>query len=112
MSVKQGDVVMIDLEPTKGREQRGRRPALVVSSTAVHALGIAWVVPITGGGEAARSRGFAVSLATTGMQTTGVVLCHQIRAVDLKARNAKRIEAATPEVLEEVLEIVGDILNG
>lgn len=110
--IKQGDVVSLDLEPAKGREQKGHRRALVVSSTAVHSMGIAWVAPITGGGEAARFRGFTVSLTSTGMETDGVVLCHQIRAVDLNARGAKRIEAVPPEVLEEVLDAVRDILEG
>lgn len=112
MNIKQGDVVQVDLEPTKGREQRGRRPALVISSTQVHQLGIAWIVPITGGGEAARFRGFTVPLTSTGMQTDGVVLCHQVRAIDLKARGARKVEAAPPEVLDQVLDAVRSILEG
>ena len=41
-----GDVVMVNLEPTEGREQRGAaRPALVLSTSVFNALGVVLVAP-------------------------------------------------------------------
>jgi len=47
---KQGDIIKMDFNPTKGHEQQGRRPALVVSNASYNkfARGVAIVCPITG----------------------------------------------------------------
>lgn len=53
-----GDLIWTDFDPTKGREQAGRRPALVVSSAAfTENTGLAMVCPIT-----ARVRPFPTSV--------------------------------------------------
>ncbi len=101
---ERGDVVRVCLNPTAGRETQGDfRPALVLSSAEVNALGTAFIAPITQGGDFARFAGFAVSLTGTGMETQGVVLVNMMRAVDLIARGAKKIEAAPPYVVEDAL---------
>jgi mRNA interferase ChpB len=69
------------------------------------------VLPITSGGNFARSAGFAVSLADSGTRTTGVVRCDQPRAVDLAARNARKLESVPAGVIEEVLARVATILE-
>jgi mRNA interferase ChpB len=43
--VDRGDIYIVDLEPTKGREQRGQRPVLIVSQQKFNTLGVVWVVP-------------------------------------------------------------------
>ena len=55
--------------------------------------------------------GFTVSLAAAGTQTTGIVLCHQVRITDLKARKARRIEAVPDFILDEVLSCLQDIFE-
>lgn len=98
------DIVRINLNPTAGREQQGDfRPALVITPAAYNATGLAVIAPITQGGDFARYAGFAVTLSGAGTQTQGIVLCNQIRSVDLEARGAKRIETLPDEVFEEVL---------
>ena len=62
------------------------------------------VCPITQGGGFARSAGFAVSLSGAGTRTQGVVLCNQLRALDLQARQARFVEKAPDFVAEEVLD--------
>ena len=99
-----GDIVMVNLEPTEGREQRGAsRPALVLSTSAFNALGVALVAPITQGGDFARHAGFAAPLSGSGTTTQGVALANQIRMLDLEARGARRIETAPEFVVEDAL---------
>jgi len=100
--VKRGDVYMVDLEPTNGREQRGHRPVVIVSPDAFNqATQLPVVAPITNGGDFARRIGFAVPLE--GTNTSGVIRCDQPRVLDLKARNGRRIETLPPEIMDEVL---------
>lgn len=110
--MQRGDICNVDLDPVEGNEQRGRRFVMIVSPAAFNAKGLAWVVPITQGGGHARAEGFAVSLATSGIRTGGVVLCHQIRTLDLKARKAKRVEAASKAIVEQVMATIADIIEG
>ena len=102
-----GDICKLSLDPTLGHEQQGYRPVLVLTPEPFNTLtGTAVVAPITNGGDFARRNGFSVSLMGTGLQTTGVVRCDQIRTVDLQARQAKILEVAPESVVTEALEIV------
>lgn len=107
-----GDIVMVNLEPTEGREQRGiSRPALVLSTSVFNALGVVLVAPITQGGDFARHAGFAASLSGSGTTTQGVALVNQIRMLDLEARGAKRIETAPEYVVEDALARLRAIID-
>lgn len=99
--IERGDIFVVDFEPTLGREQRGRRPAIVVTPAAFNQLGLQLVAPITSGGAFARNRGFAVELS--GTKTAGIVLCNQMRTVDLNARKARFVESAPLGVVQEML---------
>jgi mRNA interferase ChpB len=104
--MNRGDIYMVDLEPTYGHEQRGHRPVVVVSTMRFNRLTSCPVIlPITSGGEFARRIGFVVELA--GTKTTGIVRCDQPRAIDLSARNARRVESVPDAVMDEVLAKVG-----
>lgn len=107
-----GDIVMVSLDPTVGNEQRGYRPALVLSSKAFNKLGDFLVAPITQGGDFARFAGFAVTLSGTGCQTQGVVLVNKVRMLDLNARQAKRIETVPEVVLNDVMGRLLAIVEG
>lgn len=61
------------------------------------------VCPITQGGGFARHMGLAVSLSGAGTRTQGVILCNQLRALDLQARQGRFVESAPPFIAEEVL---------
>ncbi len=101
---ERGDVVRVCLNPTAGRETQGEfRPALVLSTAEMNSLGTAIIAPITQGGDFSRFAGFAVTLTGTGMDTQGVVLVNMIRAVDLQAREAKKIETAPQTVIDDAL---------
>ena len=100
--MKRGDIYLVDLDPTAGREQQGSRPVLVVSPTEFNeATHLPVVCPITSGGQFARRIGFAVEI--TGIRTTGVVRCDQPRVLDLTARRGRRVDTLPPPLMDEVL---------
>jgi len=102
--VERGDIYLVSLDPAAGHEQQGTRPVLVVSPAAFNRLTKTPVVlPITTGGNFARTAGFAVPLAGAGTKTTGVIRCDQPRALDLGARNGRRLESVPAAILDEVL---------
>ena len=100
--MRRGDIYMVDLEPTKGKEQRGRRPIVIVSPDDFNkATGLPVILPITNGGDFARRLGFAVPL--TGTETTGVVRCDQPRVLDLNASNGRKIESRPTLIMDDIL---------
>jgi mRNA-degrading endonuclease toxin of MazEF toxin-antitoxin module len=109
--MERGDIYHIDLDPTKGREQRGRRYILIVSPKAFNKLGTPLVCPITQGGDFARNRGFAVSLSGAGTNAQGVVLCNQPRTIDIAARNGVFSEKAPDFIVDEVLARLQTLLD-
>jgi mRNA interferase ChpB len=107
-----GDVVAVTLDPTLGHEQRGTRPALVLTPKEFNKLGDTLVAPITQGGDFARYAGFAVSLTGGGCRTQGVALINKIRMLDLVARKARRIERVPPAVLDDAIGRLMALLDG
>lgn len=102
--MERGDIYLVSLDPTSGHEQQGTRPVLVVSPTPFNRLTKTPIVlPITSGGNFARTAGFAVSLVGAGTATTGVVRCDQPRALDLNSQRGRKLESVPPNIMEEVL---------
>ena len=69
------------------------------------------MVPVTSGGNFARSAGFAVSLDEAGCRTKGVIRCDQPRTLDMEAREGRRLERLPDAVVYEVLARLEAILN-
>lgn len=110
--MRRGDIYLVSLDPTEGHEQQGTRPVLVVSPDAFNKVTqVPVVLPITSGGNFARTAGFAVSLSGCGTRTTGVVRCDQPRALDLRARSGRCLEQAPATVMEEVLAKLATIIS-
>ena len=99
-----GDVVSVPLDPVVGHEQRGRRPALVLTTKDFNRLGDVLVAPITQGGDFSRYAGFAVPLTGTGCKTQGVALVNKGRMLDLNARRARKVERVPQVVVDDALE--------
>jgi mRNA interferase MazF len=84
-AVARGQVWLVDLDPTRGREQAGRRPALVVSADGLNRsqAGVVVVAPMT-----TRSREIPshveVSPPDGGVHQTSYVRCEDIRSVALQ----------------------------
>ena len=93
MAIAPGDILEIDAEAAIGHEQQGRRPALVVSVEALQsALGLAMVCAITThGGRSEGTRNDLEVPIPPELPVHGVVLPHQMRTIDLKARNSKKL---------------------
>ena len=97
--------------PRKDTSKRGRRPILVISPDAFnHVTKVPVLLPITSGGNFARTAGFAVSLTGAGTKTSGVVRCDQPRALDLGAHNGRKLENIPDAIMDEVLAKVATIL--
>ncbi|MBS3958322.1 MAG: type II toxin-antitoxin system ChpB family toxin [Xanthomonadaceae bacterium] len=107
-----GDIVLVPLDPIVGHEQRGTRPALVLTTKAFNKLGDVLVAPVTQGGDFSRYAGFAVALTGTGCKTQGVALINKIRMLDLVARKARKIERAPQAVIDEAIGRLVALLDG
>ncbi|MBN1847993.1 MAG: type II toxin-antitoxin system PemK/MazF family toxin [Deltaproteobacteria bacterium] len=100
---KQGDIIAITFDSQSGHEQNGRRPAFVISKDLFNrSTGLAIVCPIT---NAIRDFPFHVPLPEDG-NLTGYIMVEQVKSVDFRARQAKRIEQGTDELLSEILSIL------
>ena len=106
-----GDIVSVPMDPAVGHEQRGTRPALVLTTKEFNRLGDVLVAPITQGGDFSRYAGFAVSLTGTGAKTQGVALVNKIRMLDLNARKARKVERASQEVIDDALARLTALLD-
>jgi mRNA interferase ChpB len=110
--MERGDIYLVSLDPAAGHEQQGKRPVLVISPGKFNRVtGVPVILPVTTGGSFARTAGFAVSLMGAGTKTTGVVRCDQPRALDLRARGAKRLESIPEHVIDEVLSKVSPLFE-
>jgi mRNA interferase MazF len=99
----QGDIIWLDFNPTLGREQAGRRPALVISQTEYNTKReLAVVCPITGQQRPLRMR---VPLDNR-TATQGDVICEQIRTIDLQARQFKIVERIPDDILLHIISII------
>ena len=110
--MRRGEIWLVSLDPAEGHEQKGRRPVLVISPDAFNQVTrVPVVLPITSGGNFARTAGFAVSLTGTGTKTSGVIRCDQPRALDLSARHGRKLEKVPDPIMDEVLAKVTTILE-
>jgi mRNA interferase ChpB len=109
--MERGDILHVDLNPTRDREQAKPRCVLILTPKAFNQFGTLIVAPITTGGDFALEKGFAVSLSGAGTNANGVILCRQIRALDLKSRGAKFSEKVPDFILEDVLARVAALFE-
>jgi mRNA interferase MazF len=99
----QGDFVVLSFDPQAGHEQKGRRPAFVVSQAAFNrATRLAFCCPIT---NTDRRTPFHVPVPIeSGL--AGFVMCEQIKSIDYRARDMKIIGTAPREFINEVLAVL------
>lgn len=103
--VNQGDIVIVDFDPSLGSEQKGKRPGLVVSNDTYYKKtnGFVIVVPITS------DRAFEYPLHVdldSRTKTFGQIMCEQVKTMDTKARNLKTVEKLPPDLLDKTLKII------
>ena len=100
---QKGDFVAVTLDPQSGHEQKGRRPALVVSNTLFNErTGLAIVCPITGSN---RRFPFHIPIEDES-KVTGFVMVEQVKSIDFRARQASPIGTASHGMMDEVLAVL------
>ena len=100
---RKGDFVALSFDPQSGHEQKGRRPALIVSNDLFNkATGFAFACPIT---NTDRKVPFHVRIPES-YKLTGFIMVDQMKSIDYRSRKAQFIEKASSDLMEEVLGIL------
>jgi mRNA interferase MazF len=105
---RRGDLVWLDFSPQSGREQAGRRPALILSPEAYNRRsGLAIACPVT-----SRMKGYPFEVALpAGGTVSGAVLVDHLRSIDWRARNAARAGTVGAQTLAEVGAMLAALLS-
>ena len=100
---EKGDFVTLSFDPQSGHEQKGRRPAPVISNFLFNkATGLAIVCPIT---NTNRNIPFHLPVPSAA-SLTGFVMAEQVKSVDYNARKARFVEKAPTQYVEDVIAVV------
>ena len=103
-----GDLVWVDFNPTRGREQAKVRPAIVVSPKAYNQkIGLAIMCPIT-----SVQKGYPFEVEVKDKKISGVILSDHVRSLDWKIRNTKLIAKAKTSVIAEVQQKLSLLIGG
>ena len=104
-----GDTVWLVFDPQASHEQAGRRPALVLSPRAYNVrVGLALVCPIT-----TRAKGYPFEVGLPeGSAVQGAILADQIKSLDWRTRQARKVGTVTARVLEDVVAKIEVLLRG
>ena len=106
---KQGDIIWLNLDPQAGHEQKGRRPAVVVSNNTFNEFtkSGAMICPIT---SIDREIPIQPKLDDR-TKTSGVIMCDQVKILDLHVRNAEFIERIPEDILFEIVDVISEFLE-
>ncbi len=100
---EKGDFITITFDPQSGHEQKGRRPALVVSNFLFNkSTGLAIVCPLT---NTDRKIPFHLAVPPE-TSLTGFVMVEQVKSIDFNSRKAKFVEKAPTELINDVLAVI------
>jgi len=105
---ERGDIVWLDFSPQGGHEQRGRRPAMILSPHNYNAkTSLCLCLPIT-----SRVKGYPFEVALPdSLEIGGVILADQVKSLDFVARDAAFVCQAPAEVVEQVQRYVGVLVG-
>ena len=105
---KQGDICYMDFAPTKGHEQTGLRPAIVISKDNFNKFtNMAIICPIT-----TNTKKFPTHYELlNAKKVKGSVLCEHVRSIDFNARRLSFVERVKKEELDEIIDIVYGIIE-
>jgi mRNA interferase MazF len=104
---EQGDIVVLSFDPQSGHEQKGRRPAMIISNKIFNQhLGLAFACPITN-----TKRDFPFHIEVKSENITGFIMGEQMKSIDYNARNIKFIEKANQKTISQILGIIDSIIQ-
>jgi mRNA interferase MazF len=102
-----GDIVWVNLNPTAGHEQAGKRPVVVVSFKAFNEVSLmCTVVPVT-----SIRKGYANEVCVMSGKVSGYALIDQVRSLDLVARTYEKKGVVAGVQLAEIRAKLGAILG-
>lgn len=101
--VKQGDILLVSLDPTRGHEQAGIRPILVISNDDFYRFTKTIIaLPIT-----TKKKNFPLHIPLDNRtKTQGYILCEQIKMLDVQTRGYKYLEHLPNDILKNIIDIV------
>ena len=104
---EQGDIVALNFDPQSGHEQKGRRPAIIISNKIFNQhLGLAFACPITN-----TKRDFPFHIEVKSENITGFIMGEQMKSIDYNSRNIKFIEKANQKTINKILGIIDSIIQ-
>ena len=104
---EQGDIVALSFDPQSGHEQKGRRPAIIISNKTFNQhLGLAFACPITN-----TKRDFPFHIEIQSENITGFIMGEQMKSIDYNSRNIKFIEKANQKTINQILGIIDSIIQ-
>jgi mRNA interferase MazF len=104
---EQGDIVALRFDPQSGHEQKGRRPAVIVSNKVFNQhLGLAFACPITN-----TKRDFPFHVQVESENITGYIMAEQMKSIDYNSRNIKFIEKVNQKTMSKILGIIDSIMQ-
>jgi mRNA interferase MazF len=108
MLLRKGNIIKLDLNPIKGNEQAGYRPAVVVSGNAFNDnSSVVFICPITN-----TDNKYPLHIPLDNRtKTTGFIMSDQIRTISVDKRDVKYIENLPEDILEIVLSFIKRIIE-
>ncbi len=96
---EQGDIVWLILNPQKGHEQSGRRPAVVLSPSSYNSkVGLSIFCPIT-----SKEKGYPFEVKLPDKcPIRGIILVDQVKSFDWRSRHAEYICSVSQSLLKEI----------
>lgn len=105
---KQGDIAFVDFNPTKGHEQAGLRPCIIISNNVFNKYTkMVIVCPIT-----SNEKEFPTHyLLKNTKKINGSVLCEHIRSIDYEIRNLKFVEKCNSEDFNNIIMLLNSCIE-
>ena len=103
---ERGDIVWLNFDPQSGHEQKGKRPAIVLSPKEYNLkVGLGLFCPIT-----SKVKNYPFEVKISNAKINGVVLSDQIKSFDWRTRDIEFIAKETSEKVEEILNKISVLL--
>jgi len=103
---ERGDIVWLNFDPQSGHEQKGKRPAAVISPKEYNEkVGLGLFCPIT-----SKKKDYPFEVKITNKKINGVILSDQIKSLDWKTRDIEFITKITSEEVGEIINKISVLL--
>jgi mRNA interferase MazF len=104
---ERGDIVWLNFNPQTGHEQKGKRPAIVISPREYNEkVDLGLFCPIT-----SKEKNYPFEVKIKGGKIDGVVLSDQIKSLDWTKRNIEYITRVTDEEINEIITKLNVLIN-